>query len=290
MNKIDEASEAIKNTSEAAKNFLEIIDHIMQPKGIKLALIEGHKKIIEMHMERSDISEDEKIGFLSGYSEMVKKYKNRMKVVDIAVPLLSENARPEDIEEDWLSFFFDKVGLVSEITVQNMWGQILAGESNEPGTFQRSLLHKLSIMSKSQAELFCNVARFCMSEYRDEDAVHPFLFISSNIEPYKNSNISRIQLLELDNLGLIQCDFKDEFVFITPKIFRYGNKVVEVEGDPENQKKIKTGNVRFTLDGNSLYKIVGENFKTYRVDILEFTIARFRSRNCKVIINGNLVH
>lgn len=120
LDEIKGASEIAKNTSEVAKNFHAIIDSILQPRGIDLAIVEGHKKIIETYSGRDDIGELEKIAFLSGYKKMVKEYKNCKSVVGIAAPLITEEAKPQGVEEDWFSFFFDKVRLVSDDAVQHM--------------------------------------------------------------------------------------------------------------------------------------------------------------------------
>lgn len=170
-----------------------------------------------------------------------------------------------------------------------MWAHILAGEANSPGRFSRSLLHTLSIMSNAEAELFCNIARFCMYEYRKEDMVHPFIYISTNVEAYKHSRITSEGLFSLENLGLIQCDFKDEFVFQKKKLLRYGNKVLEIYGNPDNDNKICAGNVRFTENGRALFEIVGSSYKSYRPDILDFIITKLQHRNCAIFINNRIV-
>lgn len=289
FDEMNNVSEIAKNTSEAAKNFQAIIDGILQPRGLDIAILEGHKKIIESFVERNDIDEHTKIVFLSNYKKMVKEYRNCKTVMELAKPLVSENAKPHEVEEDWFAFFFDKVRLVSDESVQMMWSKILANEINTPGTFQRSLLHTLSVMSTAQAQLFCNIARFCMFEYKQEEVVHPLLFISSNVEAYKNSKITASSLLDLENLGLIQCDFKSEYIFPKKKVLRYGNKVIEIYGDPDNDNKIKAGNVRFTYNGRTLFSIVESSYLKYRTDILDFAVTKFQRRNCKVIINNRLV-
>lgn len=48
-------SEGIKNVSEAVKNFYEVIDGILQPRGIDLAIQNAHIKIIEQHIAREDL-------------------------------------------------------------------------------------------------------------------------------------------------------------------------------------------------------------------------------------------
>ena len=106
INDLKTASEIAKSTSDAAKNFYDIIQNIFQPKGIDLALIENHKKIIETYTNRSDIDEYSKLAFLSGYKKMVKEFKNCSSVANIAFPFVSEDAKPQNVEEDWFTFFF----------------------------------------------------------------------------------------------------------------------------------------------------------------------------------------
>ena len=277
------------NLSEAAKNTIAIIESFLNPRGLNLAIQEGHKKIIESYMERTDIDEYDKIAFLASYKRLIKEYKNCKKVADMAISEIGEDARPEDIDEDWFTFFFDKVRLVSDESVQSMWTKILANEVNSPGSYSKALLHTLSIMGANQANLFCNIARFCMYEYKNEGMIHPFTFIATNVEAYIRSRIDSSGLVELEQLGLIHCDFKDEFVFLNKKVLRYGNKVIELYGDPNNENKISAGNVRFTQNGLTLFGIVGSSFKRYRADILDFTISKLQHRNCRVIVNNKLI-
>ena len=290
MNDDKTGAEIVKDSSEALKNFQEIIGKFLEPRGIDAAVIEGHKKIIEDYVAREDIDEFTKMAFLSSYKKTMKEFKNCTEVVRKARQFVEEGAKPQEAEEDWFAFFFDKVRLVSDEGLQNIWGKILAGEVNSPGKFQRSLLHTLSIMSTSQAELFCSLAKFCMYEYKGKtDDIHPLIFMSTNEKLYADLKIHTHELLGLENLGLIQCDFKDEYVFHKKKYLRYGNHLLEIYGDPDNADKINAGNVRFTLDGRMLFDIVDDSCKRYHADILDFIISKFQRRNCKVILDGGLI-
>lgn len=288
-NEIATISDSENRINEAIKRFYDTIDRCLQPLDLDRTIIENQKKLVDSFAERKDIDETTKLLFLQSYKRLIREHQNCSNVVHFAVPHVDYSAEPEKIEEDWLAFFFDKVRLVSNEAVQNMWAHILAGEANKPGRFSRSLLHTLSIMSSAQAELFCNIARFCMYGYKKEDIVHPFIYISTNVEAYKNSMITADGLFGLENLGLIQCDFKNEFVFHNKKILRYGNKVLEIHGDPENDKKIFAGNVRFTDNGLALFEIVSSSYKAYRTDILDFIITKLQRRNCKILINNRVV-
>lgn len=288
INDINAGAEIAKNSSEALKNFQAVIESVLGPRGIDAAIIDGHKKIIEQYVARDDIDEFTKMAFLSSYKKTVKKFKNCVSVYKASIPFIEDDAKPQKVEEDWFDFFFDKVEHTSNEGVQMIWGRILAGEVNNPGKFQRSLLHTLSVMSTSQAELFCSLARFCMYEYKGDD-VHPLIFMSTNEKLYEDLKIYTHELLNLENLGLIQCDFKDEFVFHKKKLLRCGNHLLEIHGDPQNADKINAGNVRFTLDGRMLFDIVDDSCKRYRAEILDFVISKFQRRNCRVLLDGKVV-
>lgn len=73
------------------------------------------------------------------------------------------------------------------------------------------------------------------------------------------------------------------------KVLVSGNHVITVYGDPNNKNKIKAGNVIFTEDGATLYSIVSDTLVKYRPDIMEFTVSKFKSRKCTVLINGEEV-
>ena len=72
MNDVKTGAEIVKDSSEALKNFQEIIGKFLEPRGIDAAVIEGHKKIIEDYVAREDIDEFTKMAFLSSYKKTMK--------------------------------------------------------------------------------------------------------------------------------------------------------------------------------------------------------------------------
>lgn len=268
----------------AIKAFQEIMSNFLTPKGLDAVILEGHQKLIERVVSGESVSENT-IAFLSGYKKMVREQKNCVNVVEKAKAYLKESSKPEEIQEDWLAFFFDKVRLITDETVQDIWGRILAEEANRPGYIRPSLLHALSIMSKDQASFFSNISRFCMRQYKT-DNIHIFIFLASRNKSYEKSNITHEKLRELERLGLIDCEFSREYVFHGERKFICGNHIIDVYGDSNNDMKIKAGNVVLTEDGKTLYTIVSEAIVAYRQDILDFTLECLKARNCRVIVNG----
>lgn len=277
------------------KSAQSLFETILEPRGLNAAILEGHKQVIEKIINDESIDSLTKIAFLSNYKKIVKEYKNCHSVAEKALSNIKSDSEPNNVDEDWYSFFFDKVRLVSDEVLQNIWSQILSGEINNPGSYSRSLLHTLSIMSTSQALLFSKLAQFCLKEYQKapdgtpSTLVHPLLFISTNRDAYKRYGFSVTKLLELERIGLINCDFRDEFVFMKKKVFQTGNFIVEVYGDPNNNHVIKAGNITLTADGQSLYNIIGNEYKQYSSEHLEHIITKLQNRNCEILINGKRI-
>lgn len=189
---------------------------------------------------------------------------------------------------DWFVKFYDYSSCISNEDIQKIWASIFEQEVRNPGTHSISLLHALSMMNWDQATLFRNICRFAWKEIEDFSP-QLLLFVSTNREAYKSSNITPVGLKQLERLGLVDCDFNSEFVYLKKKVLRTGNKNITIYGDPENGEKIKAGNVNFTKDGQLLYAAVDEEFKQYRADIMDFTVEKLLARNCKVYINDREV-
>ncbi len=292
---MNEITEIVNSTSTIGKTLYDMIDKMFSPNSINISIKKGESKIIDSLSDKiaTDIKNGNPVNetelyVLLNYKKAKKEFKNCKDIISFALQKINEGSKIENIEDDWFSFYFDKVKLVSDKSMQQVWSDILSGEINSPGKFQRSLLHKISIMNTANANDFCNLVRFSFFEYGNYELMHPLIYISSNIETYEKSNITIEKLLELENLGLISCNFDKEYVFKKKKRLVIGNKDICIYGD-ENTEKIPAGNVVFTKDGQSLCSIVGQEYKDYRSDILDYTISKLKGRRCKVFVNGKLM-
>ena len=246
-----DTSEAVKNTTEATKNIAEIVQMILQPRGIDAAIQEGHKKIIEEVMASDKYSIAQKEFFLVNYKRQIKEYKNCKNIAEIASFNILPEKQIEEVDPDWFSFYFERAKLVSNESMQKIWASILAEEINSPDSISRSLIHTLSIIDKKQAESFCNLCRFCWFDL-DYDKVHPFIYISKAHTAYKDSAITWDRLKDLEYLGLISCDSDPGYALKGPRRFRTGNIIVNVKGNPKSRDLIYVGNVMFTTNGRKL--------------------------------------
>src|SRR3546814_1361276 len=81
--------------------------------------------------------------------------------MEAAIPDISGNADPQAVDKDWLSNFIDKVKTIPDEDAQNIWGKILSGETNTPGSF-RSEEHT----SELQSLMRISYAVFCLKKQK----------------------------------------------------------------------------------------------------------------------------
>ena len=159
--------------------------------------------------------------------EEAQRQKNMEDITAKALPELSEDAKPDSIEDDWLVNFFDKCRIVSDNEMQGLWSRVLAGEANGPGTYSKRTVNFLSDLDKTEAELFTKLCGFIW--VIEEDPVPlifgksdyggifekrvTFLDLDSRLSPvqnfeniYNKNNINFDNLIHLDSIGMIQFD------------------------------------------------------------------------------------
>lgn len=217
------------------------------------------------------------------------KCKNFLKIAKLADSMYQDQKdksrnHSEPYDFDWFIRFFEYSSIIGDEQMQLLWAKILAGEVQAARSTSLTLLHALSMMQREQALAFCNISQFAFLDI-NEKLAHPLIFVSTNRKTYENEGITPASLKELERLGLVECSFTEEYIFFNKKVFKTGNKVVEVYGNPDKELKIRAGNVKFTQDGQLLYRAIDDELKTCPVSLLDFTISRFRKRNCRVVIN-----
>lgn len=232
----------------------------------------------------NDLLDNGKMTYLEYY-----KCNNFIDIAKIADERITNNYSEDKNKNhtydiDWFVHFYEYASNISNDDMQSLWASILEREVTNPNSVSLTLLNTLSLMSKDQAIFFCRLSRFV---FHDIDCVTPLplIFVSTNREAYKKSNITPSTLKTMERFGLIECDFSSEYVFFNKKKLRKGNNQITVYGDPNNYNKIKCGNVTFTQDGETLYSIVDDSYKKYREDIFDFVLNKFKKRNCQIIVN-----
>ncbi len=191
------------------------------------------------------------------FEEEANKQKNIENITQKALPNLSDDAKSENVEDDWIVNFFDKCRIVSDKEMQNLWANVLVGEANLPGTYSKRTVNFLSDLDKSDAEAFTHLCGFMW--VIDEDMV-PLIYDDYKQPIYKEQGINFDLLSHLESIGLIQYNNFGGYRYGNmPKNFEvlyYGTPVVlKMPHDSDNE--IETGHVLLTKIGEELAPICG---------------------------------
>ena len=214
-------------------------------------------------VESSDMSPMERYAVLSNHKRILKQYMNQVDIVEIAREHLGAQAHPDSVDTMWFSMFMDKARLISNEQYQEIWGRILAGECNKPGTYSKSLLVALEQMDKRDADYFMDVCA-CSIEVEYNGGVRYSPLITNFTDYYWKTQICFESLMRLTVLGLVYyIDFAKE----SPRLFshgfsedecpvkiKYSDRIINV---PKGKNNIPLGNVVFTDIGEQLRQIVG---------------------------------
>lgn len=246
--------------AKVANNFIDKVSSALEwmvtPKNIKPAIIEANKSIIEEIANRQDINPIERAAIVSNYKKIVKEYQNQVDIIRIAVEHLDPNLVPGDVNNDWITFFFDKVKDVTEDYMKEIWGKILAEEFNKPNSYTKQFIHILSIMDSKLAKSFQKIRSSC---FYAEPYIYTFIYRTNgkeikNVNKYQEMSLYISDFKELDSLGLIQHRYSDfHSLVIKNKTFDYGNRQVKLNTD---KRSIAIGNVTLTSVGKQLCRIV----------------------------------
>jgi hypothetical protein len=131
-------------------------------------------------------------------AEETKKQHNIEDITAKALPDIGADAKPENMEDDWITNFFDKCRIISDAEMQSLWAKVLAGEANSPGSYSKRTVNFLASLDKKDASLFTSLCGFC---WMLGDLVP--LVIDEQAPIYNTKAIDFVTLTHLDNLGLV---------------------------------------------------------------------------------------
>jgi hypothetical protein len=187
--------------------------------------------------------------------EEAQRQKNIEDITMKALPQLSEEAKPDAIEDDWITNFFDKSRIVSDTEMQDLWSRILAGEANAPGTYSKRTVNFLSDLDKIDAELF---SRLCGFGWVIGSFVPLVFDVQGDI--YNRNGVNFGTLTHLESIGLIQFDNLAGFVrHKIPKRFvvHYYERPFYLEMANDADNALELGRTLLTKTGAELAPICG---------------------------------
>lgn len=185
--------------------------------------------------------------------EEASRQENMEAITEKAIPKLEENSDPNEMEDDWVTNFFDKSRIVSDNEMQGLWASVLAGEANSPGTYSKRTVNFLGDLDKKDAELFTTLCRFgwIVGNFT------PLIFDSTD-SIYNDVGINFDVLTHLDSIGLIQFGTATGFnrTGIPKKLtVAYGREPLTLTMEKEEGNQLPIGNVLLTQTGRELVSV-----------------------------------
>jgi uncharacterized repeat protein (TIGR03899 family) len=163
----------------------------------------------------------------------------------------------EPVDEDWSTRFFNYAEDISNNEMQELWGQILAGEIKQPKSYSLRTLEVLRNITKEEAEIFIKSSNLVISSSNS-----PFLFKGENdlLSKYDFTFEDRLLLTEI---GIIQPETnisrglnKTGSDLLT--YFESGNYLIKIT-KKANTKEYRIPIFRFSKIGGELLKLLTPN-------------------------------
>jgi hypothetical protein len=187
--------------------------------------------------------------------EEEKNQANIEAVTQKALIHLRENARPNEMDEDFVRYLFDRAKLISKDEMQEAWATVLAGEANMPGSFSRRAIDALSQMSAGDAQL---LTRFVRNVWII-GGLTPIIRSGGAFRPDDDFSLSFSELTHLESIGLIifsaTATFNRQGSEQKTRIEYYKCPVdIDFQGRPP---VLEVGNALLTETGKELARITG---------------------------------
>lgn len=222
-----------------------------------------------------------------------KRQRNIESVVGRAALELGDKDAPgSETDHDWTARFFSEVQDVSSEEMQSLWGKVLAGEVERPGSTSIQTLSILRNLDQKTAGLFGKLCSICVSvksnEYSFIDARAPSLVGSQEGNALRKYGLDFGSLNVLNEHGLIISDYNSWHDFracidIHPSEPKQGNLLVipfNFQGKywilvPLNKrnhnKEFRLSGVALTRSGQELSRVVDlEPMDEYAQALLKF--------------------
>jgi hypothetical protein len=247
------------------KKVSKAVGGIFEPYQIKrIAKAEAEAAIIKVQAE-IQITDLHRRAIHRFIDEEAQKQKNMEDITSQAIPHLEEKTDAAQMDDDWVTNFFDKSRIVSNKEMQGLWARVLAGEANKPGTYSKRTVNYLGDLDKVDADSFTRLCGFGWQV----DSIVPLIF-DFQAEIYNKKQIDFGVLSHLESIGLIQFNSLSAFKQIElPRKFHvsYYGRLLLLEMPKDTGNQLQLGHVLLTRVGQELAPICGstpvEGFMDY---------------------------
>lgn len=207
-------------------------------------------------------------------TDAIREERNIENVLEAASRELpqDESVADENVDDDWITRFFNIAKDISNEEMQYVWGKILAGEIASPKSFSLKTLDVLRNISASDAQVFQRLTSLVVRHGQT-------FFIPSDNELLTKYGLSFSAVLMLDECGLVNSSgtlslnlrvSKNEEGFI------FGTEsMIAVQGQNDENVKVSFGIHTLTKAGKELYRILAHSSNgQYMIDYAQFIYKR----------------
>jgi hypothetical protein len=212
-----------------------------------------YKSIMSEIASRQDIDPIERMAIVHDLKRIVKEFRNKHDIVEMACKDLHPDAKPEELNDDWMSYYFDKARLVTDEKMRIIWAKLLANEVNEPNSCSKNTIHILSIMNAYDAQEFMKLIPFYFTTNNIVDRQVFLIYNLEDIQFYQALDINLNCIINNDKLGLISYLSSSGISFECKEVvFYYGKRIFNVSS---KNGFIDLGCVALTPEGKQLLNI-----------------------------------
>lgn len=200
--------------------------------------------------------------------QQMKKQQNIEAVVENAYEELSKTTvvSSNPVDEDWISSFFDFVANVSNDQMQILWGKVLAGEVEKPGSFSIRTLDVLRKMTQEDARCFANIVPFVLKCPGDKDSSYYDFFIPAYLDSKKRLlekyGVSFPSIIRLDEAQLVSSNSLISVGSILQPggsaLFEGSSAAVSIKNIGSNDIKLYHSAYLLTAAGMELFSVVSD--------------------------------
>lgn len=188
------------------------------------------------------------------FDEM-KRQRNIESVADNAYDELTskEYVSEKPVDEDWKTRFFDIAKDINSEEMQKLWGKLLAGEIEQPGSFSLRTLETIRNISRDEALVFNKIVPYLFN-------MNNTVLMTSSSEIYEKYGIKYDDILILDECGLINSSGTLSITATSngdSDVLLYNEATaLIVHGSEEKPPKFSFGVHSLTESGRQLYRIL----------------------------------
>ena len=169
------------------------------------AVIQGEVTLTDLVTQRIEFQEH-------------KRQANIEAVVrEAAEELEGKEVLDHEVDHDWTARFFNDVQDVSSEEMQKLWGKVLAGEVERPGSTSTRTLSILKNLDKTAAVLFRTLCSACLSIKLDGNQFVDARVLSLGGKAGENAlrdyGLAFVDLNVLNEHGLVISEFHSDFLF-----------------------------------------------------------------------------